>query len=300
MVVSHGRQIELRKADIQKYLGSNAVLLAKYSYFDFFVPFIVADPVSCESSPFQTSTTILKRIRRQPVPADGQSSADDEVIPELSEESGVEAECSSNEDNHWTADPNLFCPFICGSAVRFYGQATKPCSFFGQSGPSIMQCWEMCFPPGLLKEAKDKSNLYAHKKGLLSWKDLELADIKLFFSCLIQMGISHRINYRDCWSTHPRLHDRNVSCLMSRKKIMDIKNNLYFGDLEYHPTIDSSYYLNYKITPFLNPCVAAWKRSWNPSVNIAVDESVLPFKRRHPGKIRMPDKPHKDGFKVCP
>ena len=54
----------------------------------------------------------------------------------------------------------------------------------------------------------------------------------------------------------------------------------------------------YKVGPILSIPLPAWKKAYYPDREICLDESIIAFKGRAPGRVYQPKKPHKWGLRV--
>ena len=81
---------------------------------------------------------------------------------------------------------------------------------------------------------------------------------------------------------------------MSLKRFWEVWSNLHVVNNE----TASKYELSYKIKPVLDTLSRTFFEQYNPSQELSVDEAMVKYKGHATGKVRMPNKPIKLGFKV--
>ena len=116
----------------------------------------------------------------------------------------------------------------------------------------------------------ETTNAYAEKKlstMMLSpcslyrtWRPVTVDEMKGFLAVILNMGIVQLTNLKDYWST-----DDTTNFPFFRSVFSDIRNAATKRD---------------KIQPFLDRLCSVFERTFTPSQEIAVDESVVSFKGR--------------------
>ena len=157
----------------------------------------------------------------------------------------------------------------------------------------------MClFSEQNIKLIVEQSNLYCKQKGIVS-ESITIDEVKKFLSLNILMGIKKLPCYRDYWSTNAQLHDYYVSSVMSVKRFSFLLSHLHLNDITKEPERDEPGYDKlYKVAPFLSILFEIFQYFYDPSMNQAIDESMMKFKGRSTMKQYMPMKPIKRGYKV--
>ena len=75
--------------------------------------------------------------------------------------------------------------------------------------------------------------------------------------------------------------------------------NIHLNDNSLMPDRNSPTYDKlFKVRPFLNMMQENFEKYFNPNCEVAVDESMIIFKRRNSMKQYLPMKPVKRGYKV--
>lgn len=90
---------------------------------------------------------------------------------------------------------------------------------------------------------------------------MEVPELKIFFATQIVLGINHTKDVRKAFSQNPFFANYGVQKILSGRRFVEIKNNLFFDT-----------------TFFLKEIQENWRRVWNISASICFDETIIPFK----------------------
>ena len=147
-------------------------------------------------------------------------------------------------------------------------------TFQGVEGPtndldpttsSAFEYLELVWPNSLCDLMALETNKYAVQKGVSNWENTTIAEM---------------------WTLHR---------YMSSTRFWALWSNLHLVD---NQTIANTEGISRKIQPLLDVLSKTFLEAYNPSQELAVDESMVKYKGRVTGKVHMPKKPIKWGFKL--
>lgn len=128
-----------------------------------------------------------------------------------------------------------------------------------------------------------------------SWYDLTSAEVKAYISIMLHMGIISAPTYSLYWTKDPKFRIPGIAEVMGRDRFHSIKQFLCL----YDPA--QPYMINHalaKLQAIQDHVSQACKEYWIPMSKLTIDESMIAFTGIHKGKVHMPRKPVKDGFKM--
>lgn len=126
---------------------------------------------------------------------------------------------------------------------------------------------------------------------LRKWTDVQLEELKAFFGVILNMGLHPLPDLTDYFSTKWVNHIPFFSDVFDRDRFLLIFWNLHFSHEEGSDR-------DLKIRSLVNHMQQMCQTFYNPSSNVAVDESTVSFKGKVIFRVYNPDKPTKFGFKV--
>ena len=125
------------------------------------------------------------------------------------------------------------------------------------------------------------------------------AEIEAFLGFMILMGINRLPALRDYWRCDPAYHCGPIADRIPRERFFEISRYLHFVDnSEILPHNHPKYDRIWKVRAIVNMVSETFLHNYNPHMQNAVDEAMIPFKGRSSLKQYMPKKPVKRGFKV--
>lgn len=128
---------------------------------------------------------------------------------------------------------------------------------------------------------------------ITTWKDTNIPEMKLFIGLLFHTG-SIRVNrLEDYWNTSELFNLNFFRQYMSRNRFMLILRNLHFADNENN----DNNRLN-KIEPIVTYFNNKMTDIYEPSENLALDESMVLFRGRLVFRQYIKNKRHKYGIKL--
>lgn len=169
-----------------------------------------------------------------------------------------------------------------------------PCSITDPSETEALDYLELLWPPSLCDVIVDETNRYA--KGKLSkWVDVSRDELYTFFGIVLIMGV-HRLPRIDCyWSTHRLLGIAEVKERMTMSRFWELWVNLHVVD---NSKFTGSEGISRKIRPVLDVLGRTFPANYSPAQELSIDEAMVKYKGHCKGKVRMPKKPIKLGYKI--
>ena len=160
---------------------------------------------------------------------------------------------------------------------------------------SPIEYWKKLFTNEMFEMIAQQSTLYVVQNKAKC--RISKADIEQLTGILMKMGVVPMPRYRMYWSREYRLD--SIARRMSRDRFTDLLKNLHFNDNS-KVMLDREnpgYDRLFKVRPLLNGFRDNCLKIENEEKQ-AIDEQIIPFKRKHKLKMYMPRKPHRWGFKV--
>ena len=146
----------------------------------------------------------------------------------------------------------------------------------------------------------DQTNHYAREcmsdDSFAKWVPVTDAEIQAYLGFVILMGINRLPALRDYWRRDHAYHYGPVADRIPRDRFFGITRYLHFVDNSAilprdHPNFDRLW----KVRPIIDRISDRFLHSYNPHMENAVDEAMIPFKGRSSLKQYIPKKPVKRG-----
>ena len=136
---------------------------------------------------------------------------------------------------------------------------------------------------------------YARQTHAAPWKEVNLNEMKAFFSLCLLMGVVKKSQLKMYWSRDPMLETPFFTTIMPRDRFMQILSNLHFVDnsQQAHQTDRL-----FKIRPVIDAIITNFKTVFIPYQNVSTDESLLKFHGRLRFRQFNPSKRARFGIKV--
>lgn len=176
--------------------------------------------------------------------------------------------------------------------------------FLGEEGPveghspevnNALDYFKLLWPDALTSLIADESNRYAGQKKRSNWVDVTTDEVWTFLGIIITMGIHRLPRIRDYWSSDSLLGVPAVQQAMSLNRFWDIWSNIHVVD---NDTLHGKAYASDKIKPVVDTLSETFLKYYSPGQEICVDETMVKYKGHCKGKVRMPKKPVKLGYKI--
>ena len=150
----------------------------------------------------------------------------------------------------------------------------------------------LLWPDSLYELLVVETNRYAHSKARQKWVDVNKDDILTFLAIIVLMGVNRPSSMSDFWSSDDFLGVAGVQRHMSVKRFWAIWANLHVVDSKPGDSFAD------KIKPVLDVLSCTFFSSYSAAQELSVDEAMCKYKGRARGKVRMPKKPIKCGYKI--
>ena len=138
---------------------------------------------------------------------------------------------------------------------------------------------------------------HSRSSRISQWTDTNLSEMKKFFGILIWMGLVKQPSIECYWSKDKKYKNEIVSCMVRNRFELILRFWHFSNNLE-APQNDKIH----KIRQLVNRLVSKYQEIMTPGQQVAVDESMVPFRGRLGIKQYIPNKRHKYGvklFKMC-
>jgi hypothetical protein len=150
---------------------------------------------------------------------------------------------------------------------------------------------KLFFTDSIMALIARRTNRYGKKKEA-SWENITAGMLWAFFGIMLHSGIVQTPEIEFFWR-QDRLYWSEISELMSVNLFKRIRRNLHFSE----PLEKTLWPKTWKIQNLLNKIQERFRAVYNPTEDLAVDESMCKFKGRSSIKQYLPLKPIKHGYK---
>ena len=175
--------------------------------------------------------------------------------------------------------------------------------FTGMEGPTddtdpkdnrALDFLKLVWPSALCELIAIETNRYAAQNATSDWSDTCSNEIWSFLGVIIFMGFHRLPRICNYWNTDEYLGLPALQKHMPLTRFWDLWCNMHLVD---NGEADHSDRL-YKVRPLIKCLTGTFTKHYNPSQEIAVDEAMIKCRGQAKGKVFMPNKPVKRGFKV--
>ena len=143
--------------------------------------------------------------------------------------------------------------------------------------------------------AKTAATPHAVSKEKL-WTNVNQEEVKKFIGLIMMMGfIQKNGSVSSYWSEDQRIATPYFQSVMSKHRFQQISRYLHFNNNDELPENRDDKL--YKIRPVCNLIVERWRTLYDLGEHIAIDESMMKWKRRSPFRTHQKNKPTKYGIK---
>lgn len=184
-------------------------------------------------------------------------------------------------------------PFTKSKGLKVYPQGSNPIDNFN-----------LLFDDRLFELLVSEINKYAvhvflSRSGgtsarINSWKDTSIPELKIFIGLLLHTGTIRMNRLQDYWKKSELFNLYFFPKYMSRNRFMLLLRTLHFSD---NNSQDNDNRLN-KIEPFTTYFNNKMSEIYEPSENLALDESMVLFRGRLVFRQFIKNKRHKYGIKL--
>ena len=134
--------------------------------------------------------------------------------------------------------------------------------------------------------------LSSHRK---KWIDLKRHDLKAYIAILIHMGITPAPSYKFYWTKDTDFRLNGIANTMSRDRFIDINKFISFYDPRNNTQPKGALF---KLQSIYDAISIACQKYWIEKHKLSLDESMVAFTGNHSGRVYIPRKPVKNGFKI--
>ena len=153
---------------------------------------------------------------------------------------------------------------------------------------------KLVWPQMLCEMLAHETNRYASQNRVPHWRNTTATEMWSFLGAVLLMGIHVLPRITNYWSQDKFLGVEALSRCFTRDRFRALLRNLHVVDNENANVQDRLY----KVRPLIRHLQASFPACYHPSQELAVDEAMVKCKGRAKGKVYMPKKPVKRGFKI--
>ena len=241
------------------------------------------------------------------------------------EESDAEETDSDDTEDESESEEEQDEDFEVGEGPADYKTRRKACEFslrkslssgmypvfHGTEGPterldpqqhSALDYVQKLWPLHLCELIAQQTNTYALQRGKAqptgSRGPTTADEIWTFLGMVVLMSFNNRPRLSNYWSTDPYLSSEAVAKCMPRERFMFLFRHLHLVNETSLSSAAKKEDRHYKVRRLLSILQRPFLLSYSPSQEIVVDELMIKSKGRAKGRVYMPKKPVKRGFKL--
>ena len=176
--------------------------------------------------------------------------------------------------------------------------------FLGNEGPTndldptqsnAFDYLQLVWPSSLCSLLATETNRYALQRRVSNWVNTTTAEIWTFLGIILLMGIHKLPRINNYWSRDKFMGISVLHQYMTSTRFWALWSNLHVVDNESIPDTGG---ISRKVKPVIDVLNRTFLEAYNPGQELGVDESMVKYKGRVGGKVAMPKKPIKKGFKI--
>jgi hypothetical protein len=141
------------------------------------------------------------------------------------------------------------------------------------------------------------NNVTRRRSHTVKWKDLTVAEFKIFLGLFYWMGLMRLPEMEDHWSMDTIFRNLDFTAYMSRDRFLQILRSMKFHNSAAAKEEEISSPEN-RLSVLMYSVLDNSRKFYTPSSTLSLDESMVSFKGRHKDKVFMPSKPIRIGFKA--
>lgn len=167
----------------------------------------------------------------------------------------------------------------------------------GQTDPSSNSALDyllLLWPNSLCDLIVEETNRYARNRRS-NWVDVDRDEVWTFLGIILWMGIHRLPRLSSPWSRDSLLGVPEIQRHMSMNRFWELWSNFHVVD---NSKLSPGHGISRKLKPVLDLLSDTFLRNYSPGQELAVDEAMVKYKGHVKGKVRMPKKPIKEGFKI--
>ena len=151
------------------------------------------------------------------------------------------------------------------------------------------------------KNTSPKTNMTKRRSHTVKWKDLTVAEFKIFLGLFYWMGLMRLPEMEDHWSMETVFRNVDFTAYMSRDRFLQILRSMKFHDSAAATITREQEEISSpenRLSVLMHAVLDNSRKFYTPSSILSLDESMVSFKGRHKDKVFMPSKPIRIGFKA--
>jgi Transposase IS4 len=169
------------------------------------------------------------------------------------------------------------------------------------TGLSELETFQQLLTPAIIDRIVTATNSYAKNTReadgesdsyIRPWKPVNSTDVWRYIGCLLHMGCHKKANREDHWSEIGHLRK-----FISLVRFDQIHRYFTLRDKSVHPKKEKETFA-WQVEPIASIIKHNCKALWSPSSHLAIDESMIAYRGRSSHKVKLPNKPIKEGYKV--
>ena len=170
------------------------------------------------------------------------------------------------------------------------------------TGLSELHTFQRLLTPAIINVIVEATNNYAlNARGtteedsdlqIRPWKPVNSTDIWRYIGCLLYMGYHKKGKHEEHWQESGYLNE-----FLSLVRFQQIHRYFTLRDKFSHPRQENETFA-WQVEPIASIIKENCKAAWWPSSHLAVDEAMIAYRGRTVHKVKLPNKPIKEGYKV--
>ena len=161
--------------------------------------------------------------------------------------------------------------------------------------------FQLFFTNSTLEVIKQNTNHYAYMKGAgepghRRWKDMTIAELKIFLGLVIYMGVFKSARVGDYWRNDGVFPQHNIARFMGHVRFEQLKR--YFHLSPPTPTPLPRTRWTEKLEPLSSNLQAKFQQLCRPATPVSIDEMMIRFTGRSEHISLIKSKPTPEGFKI--
>ncbi|KRY07321.1 PiggyBac transposable element-derived protein 3 [Trichinella patagoniensis] len=170
----------------------------------------------------------------------------------------------------------------------------KPAQLQQIASLTPLEVWSKVFADEMIDLITFQSNLYAHRECNNRAFTVSSQEIRQFIGVILLSGYNCQPEAKHDWSTQPDIGAQGAISCMSHNCFMEIKKYLHLAHNQKLVKGDKMS----KVTPLYKLLNSSLVKHGMFHEKLSVDESIVPYFRRHATKMFLKGKPIRFGYKV--
>ena len=213
----------------------------------------------------------------------------------------------NNDENGWKETQNRYGE-IEKESLPIFDKISGLLENFVPNGPTDVMCYFNAFMcEEIFEMIATETNRYAEQvrtakptySHLSSWTPATVQDIKTMLALMLTMGLINKPNIQAYWSTNPILETPFFQKTMPRNRFLALLAFMHLVNNDNQPArADPNRDKLFKIRPLVDHLNTRFASVYYPEQQLAVDESMMPFRGRVEFRLYLPSKPIRYGMKL--